>query len=306
MTGVQQLGASLSATITPVRKLAIEAIIGSPLAGNTPRELIIEIIQGHLRAGKDGKLKIWLGESTPEYQQTAGVPFPDNGMVADIRNFSGSVLEPALAWAASIAEDWNCSDNASPTCDLTWTEFNGTDWAIVSNQAAASTTSGQDEARAGTSLDGENHWSQATIVSVSSDASGTSRCGPIARKEANSTRTYVTLSAIHNSGVFTSYSMDKRVAGTLSVITSNATDPVAGEVARIYADGTSYSGYVDGVLRIGPTTDVEAGLATGSNLQGGIYYSWNGTGSMACTLDDFSAQDITASTGRNRGSMWFN
>ena len=68
MTGVQQLGAALNGTITPARKLALEAIIGSPLSGDTPRGLIVEIIQGHLRAGRDGKLKIWLGESTPEYE----------------------------------------------------------------------------------------------------------------------------------------------------------------------------------------------------------------------------------------------
>lgn len=313
--GINQLGGFLADTLTPVRRAVLQAVIGESISSSTLTDVIAEILISKarldgtrwkpLRAGKDGKYHIWLGERQEAWTQTAWL-YPyinDGGLVADASNAALSVIEPTLAWAASIAEDFNCANSASLTCDLTWTEFFGTEWEISANQARVTGLTGtvQKEARSDSALAGDAHWAQATLVELTADNSGTTRCGPIARKDNSSTRTFYSFVGSMNNSLYIDYETRKRVGGTLTAIATDTTDPVAGEVMRIYVDGSSISGYVNGVLRVGPTTDTSI---TG-NTYAGMAYSSNNPTTQSCILDDFSAQDIVASSGngpiRRRG-----
>lgn len=289
--GIIQLGDSLRASLTTQQKSALDTLLGRTLTATTIDQAIVEIVRDKIRAGKDGKLKIYLGDRVPMYQRTAWVPFEDHGLVADVTNYALHVIAPTLAWATAIAEDWNCSNSTTLTCDLTWTEFFGTEWAIVSNQVAVSGLTGviQKEARADSALAGDDHWAQATIVSATADSGGTVRCGPIARKANDATRTFYMFVPNMVNNAFTQYETARRSAGSLTSIATNATDPVAGEVVQIYVDGSDISGYVDGVLRVGPTTDANIS----GNTYTGIAYSSNNPTTQSCVLDDFSAEDIS-------------
>jgi hypothetical protein len=303
--GMVPLSKGLEEQFTAKSRTDVAGALKGDFSASAVPQLLNELLidTGKVRAGKDGKLKIYLGGAVPIYQRTAWVPFEDGGLVADATNYALGLIEPAVAWAASIAEDWNCSDNASMTCDLTWTEFFGTEWAIVSNRASISglTSVVQQEARADTTLSSDDHWAQATLISATSDGSGVVRCGPIARQDGSTTRTYYTFAAGHSSSVFTDYETRKRVSGSLTVISSNATDPVAGEVIRIYVDGSNISGYVNGALRVGPTTDTSI---TG-NTYTGVAYSSNNATTQSCVLDDFSAVDIAAPAApRRQQPIW--
>jgi hypothetical protein len=304
--GINQLASTFGDAVTAPRKAAIEAALGVTLTASNIIDVIAELLTTHARldgtrwkpllAGRDGKYKIWLGTTTPAWQQTSWLydewGIRDNGLVADASNYALEILQPALAWAASISEDFNCSDNASLTCDLTWTEFTGTDWAIASNQASVSGLTGvqQKEARADSTLDSDDHWAQATVGTFTSDNSGTVRCGPLARKANNGTRTFYSYVASQVNNAFTDTETRKRVAGSLTTLVTDTTDPVAGDVIRVYVDGSSVSGYVNGALRVGPTTDTDIT----SNTYTGIVYAANNNTTQSCTLDNFSAGDITA------------
>jgi hypothetical protein len=185
--GINQLASTFGETVSAPRKAAIESALGVTLTASNILDVIAELLTTHarldgsrwkpLRSGRDGKYKIYLGGQQAAWQQTAGLPFRDNGLFADIaipaattatlvasaitrvpaRVLAGAVTIALLIWppsvevahATSIAEDWNCADNASLTCDLTWTEFTGTEWAIASNQAVVTGLTGvqQKEAR---------------------------------------------------------------------------------------------------------------------------------------------------------------
>jgi hypothetical protein len=310
--GINQLASTFGDTVTAPRKAAIEAALGVTLTASNIIDVIAEVLTTHarldgtrwkpLRAGRDGKYKIWLGGGAAAWQQTAWLwdewRIRDNGLVADATNYGLEFLQPALAWATSIAEDWNCSDSADLTCDLTWTETSGTEWAITSNQVSVSGLTGVQTkaARADSTLAGDDHWAQVELVAATADNSGTVRCGPLARKANNATATFYLFVANHVNSAFTQYETAKRVSGTLTSLATDATDPVAGETMRVYIDGSSLSGYVNGVLRVGPTTDTDIT----ANTYTGIAYSSNNVTTQSCTLDNFSAADITAETGAAR------
>lgn len=307
--GINQLGGFLTDTLTPVRRAVLEAVIGESISASTLTDVIAEILITRaredgtrwkpLRAGKDGKYHIWLGTQQEAWTQTAWL-YPylhDGGLVADASNAVLETIEPALAWAASIAEDFNCANSSSLTCDLTWTEFFGTEWEISSNQARVTGLTGtvQKEARADSALAGDAHWAQVTIAAMTADNSGTTRCGPIARKDNTTTRTFYSFVGSMSNSLYVDYETRKRVGGTLTTIATDATDPVAGDVVRVYVDGSSISGYVNGVLRVGPTTDTSITTSTYT----GMTYSSNNATTQSCTLDNFSAQDIAAAASGN-------
>jgi hypothetical protein len=310
--GINQLASTFGDTVTAPRKAAIEAALGITLTASNILDVIAEVLTTHarldgtrwkpLRAGRDGKYKIYLGGQQAAWQQTAWLwdewRIRDNGLVADATNYGLEILEPALAWATAIAEDFNCSDSASLTCDLTWTETSGTEWAIASNQAVVTGLTGvqQKAARADSTLAGDDHWAQVELVAATADNSGTVRCGPLARKANNGTATFYSFLANHVNSAFTQYETAKRVSGTFTSLATDGTDPIAGQTMRAYIDGSSLSGYVNGVLRVGPTTDTDI---TG-NTYTGIAYSANNNTTQSCTLDNFSAGDIEAETGAAR------
>lgn len=302
VAGLVPLSKALNDPLTAKVRTDIVTALGKSISVSSTtvpgilKELLVD--SGKLVAGSDGKIQIYLGDQIPIYQKTGWVPFEDNGAVADLWNAQKRAVylayhytvEPIVAWATTLAtETWNCADNASLTCVLSWTEYNGTGWSIASSRAAVAVTGGND-ARADSALASADHWAQATLISENSDAGGTARCGPTIRKDNTATRTFYGAAAVHSAGAYSQYETILRSGGTLTTLASNGTDPVNNDVVRIYASGSNISTYVNGVLRIGPTTDA----TIASNMYAGISYTSNASAVFDCKLDDWSASDLTS------------
>lgn len=329
MTGVGQLGSSLLDNLTPARKTALEALLGKSVSASNVREVIIELLQSRLQAGRDGKLKIWLGEATPVYEQTAGIPFRDNGLFADtsfavvavatvtataITRVPARVLAALVAvvlsltnqpaWATTLttetftATDGNLDGCQARGCTHSHTEISGTPWTITSNQATASGNA-TGVSRMETPLDTVNHRASLTVVNVTTGGGGTNAtCSVLIRKENNATLTfYRNTAVIRNAGELNETQLSKVVAGTITVLDNNNTDWAANDVLFVSADGTTILGGTNNVLLLS-ITDVE--ITTGTYV--GLRY-FADTSSGACTVDNLGAQDI--STGRNRGVVLF-
>lgn len=294
-TGIIQIGASRGSALG-ARKAIIEAIIGRSLAANTVEGLVIEVLSSRLRAGRDGKLKIYLGQKAPLYQQTAWVPFRDNGLVADLGNAAMGLIEPTLAWAATYHDTFTGSDG-NLAGDLTWTEFLSTNWTRASNTALASgSTSGTAaEARADHDTDTDDQEVQATMAYTYVSA-GNFRCAVLGRKDSTNTRTFYQFGFQRDSGVDV-YRLLERNAGTATTLADSSGATSSSATIKLVIDGTSLSGYVGGVLTAGPVTDA----TISGNTRGGIAYV-GGDASDNCTADNFRVADAIA---RSRGgSRW--
>lgn len=288
MTGVQQLGSAKTERMTGARKAALGVLAGKGLVADTVDEAIYELLSSKLRAGRDGKLKIWLGESAPLVQQTAWVPFRDNGIVADLTHYAVEMLEPARAWAASHGPDtFTGSNNVTLLGDLTWTEYSDTLWGRTSNRAEATgASSPAAEARADHDAATDDHEVSADITYTW--GSGTQcRCGVIARKDSTSTRDFYQFGIQRDSGVDV-YRLLERNAGSATTLGDSAGATTTPVTLKVRVDGSSISGFVDGVLSVGPITDA---TITG-NTRGGLAYV-GGSGDT-CTADNWLIADYTA------------
>lgn len=88
----------------------------------------------------------------------------------DYRTFQfGLPDEPPLAHGTTITESFNTADSDTLGPDLTWTETAG-DLDIVSNVASLTTTLSDSFARAESDLAGGDHYTQASIVTLTQEA----------------------------------------------------------------------------------------------------------------------------------------
>lgn len=296
MTGVTQIGSSLSSSLG-ARKAALALVLQKALAANTVEELIVEFISPRLKAGRDGKLKIYLGEPTPMYQQTAGIPFRDNGLVADLRNYAAEMLEPAIAWATTLAlETFPTDGNLNGSTQVhAWTEFFGTALDVSSNKARGQ-GSATCEARADVDLATDDMEVYATITATVTGGSEI-RIGVIGRKDSTTTRDFYGAHGVYSATP--EYRLMKRVAGTNTTLGTNAQDPVDGDVVKLRSDGSSHSAYVNGVEIVSPVTDT---AVTGNTRAGIMYIGANA--SDVGTLDDWKAYDYPLPSSRIRGGLW--
>lgn len=306
LTGVEILGASLKGSLG-AKKSELDAKFKKTLKANTVEELIVEIIEPKLITGKDGKKKIYLGPGSPIYQQTAWVPFRDNGLVADLTNFAADLAEPALAWAATISDNFTAADgNLDGCCTSVWTEFSGTPWTIVSNQAKAAATSTTGVARnTANDFATTDHTATITVVSVATgDAiNGTNTtCALFIRKAADSTATfYRTTIQISDAGELNQTLLQKTLVGTTTTLGTDTSDWSANDTITISANGSTIEGQRSGGSLMSVT---DTSITTGNNY-GIRYFSDYTTGSPDCTLDTLTGSDI--STTRSRGNViWFN
>lgn len=308
MRGVTQLGASLTATLDSAKKTDLDTLAHKTIAALKVNELIVELLSPRLRAGRDGKLKIYLGGRTPIYQQTAGVPFPDHGLFADVALgvvYVASAVErytlgAVVAYAASVTEDFNCADHASIlTCDLTWTNVTGT-WQISSNQALRTAT-GTARIRADSPMDTDDFEVSVSLIDLTNTGAGTGLCAVMARKDSGATTTNYAFGANNDNGV-SGYQIDKVLAGTRTTLGTNTQDQVDNDLVLLRVDGSTISGLVNGT-EIVTVTDTDI---TG-NTYGGVYAT-SAASTFSCTWDNWAAADYTApaATGRNRGFLWFN
>lgn len=299
MTGVIQIGSSLSSALG-ARKGALASAIKQPVTANTVNDLLVELISTRLRPGKDGKLKIYLGHQTPEYQQTAGIPFRDNGLVADIRNYAADLLEPAIALATTLTlETFPTNGNLNGSTQVHgWTEFFGTAFDVISNKAQGDNTA-TTEARADVDLATDDMEVYATITGTVAGGSEV-RVGVIGRKDSTTTRSFYAAHGVYSATP--EYRLIKRVTGTSTTLGTNAQDPVNGDVVKLRSDGSSHSLYVNGVELVTPVTDT----AITGNTRAGIMYIGANVSDSA-TLDDWKAYDYPLPSSRSRGgALWFN
>ncbi len=288
-TGVAELGSAKNERMTGPRKSALAALAKKGIAADTVDEAIGELLSSKLRAGRDGKVKIWLGEKEPLYQQTAWVPFRDYGYVADAWN----ALQPAVAWATTLAtETFTGSDGNlnGATFVHSWTEFNGTGWTVASNQAVSTTASS--EARANATLDTDDMEVSVTIVSTAvTSGTGNVEVGVLSRKANNATRTYYTCVAFEDqAGAHDTVELNKRFAGALTNLGTYGSGWSEGNIIKIRDDASdAHTCYLDNTQVIAPVTDVEI---TG-NTYAGLRYSLSATTATA-TVDNWGAGDYVA------------
>lgn len=290
--GIVRLGDALNEAMTPQRKAALEALIGQSISSTDVRDIIREVLIAKVRAGRDGKKKIWLGESEPLAQQTAWIPFNDNGYVADLWN----AMQAAEAWALTLAtETFTCADNASLTCVQIWNKFNGTAWAIGGNDADASGSTTA-EARIDSDLATDDFEVQATLTAIAS--ANEARCGVIGRKDSSTARTYTTVHTAYGTTAGTrEWRLGTRSAGTATTLGTNTQDPAVSDVMKLRSDGDSHSAYVNGIEIVAPTT---ASLGTGNTRVGIVFIGANAGDS--CSLDNVIAYDYPLRA--RGGSLW--
>lgn len=293
MNGVEQIGASLKSSLGG-RKGALDTTFKKTLRAANVEDLIIEVLSPKIRAGKDGKLKIYLGGRAPVYQQTAWVPFRDDGIVADLSHAALSVIEPTLAWAATYHDTFTGADG-NLAGDLTWTEYLDTVWARASNKASASgASSPAAEARADHDTDTDDQEVQADLA-YTYTSGGNLRCAVFGRKDSTTTRDYYQFGMQRDSGVDV-YRILERNAGAPTTLADSAGVTATSATIKLIVDGTSIAGYVGGVLTVGPVTDA----TISGNTRAGLAYV-GGSGD-SCTADNFRVADATA---RSRGgSRW--
>lgn len=292
MVGVAQLGASIQDHLDVGQKAVLNAIAGKTITATRIDDVIVELLAPALRAGPDGKLKIFLGGKTPIYQQTAWVPFRDGGLVADAVDLLRAATEPAIAWASTLAtETFNCADSASITCVHTWTEIAGTTWLIASNQAS-STGVQTAIARNDSSLSSTDTTAGVTLISeVNGGGSSSTSCGPYVRGANNGNETFYRHTAFSRAtGELKEVSLVKSVAGAATVLSTDTTDWANNDVLEVFASGSSISGARNSVT-INTATDVDITTGTYTGLR------YVGThASSNCTVDNFTAQDIATSS----------
>lgn len=299
MTGVIQIGSSLSSALG-ARKAALAVALKKPIVGATVNDLLVEFLSTRLKPGRDGKLKIYLGRQIPEYQQTAGIPFRDNGLVADLRNYAAEMLEPAIAWATTLSiETFPTNGNLNGSTQVhAWTEFNGTALDVSSNKARGQ-GSATVEARADVDLATDDMEVYATITATVTGGSEI-RIGVLGRKDSTTTRDFYAAHGVYSATP--EYRLIKRVAGASTTLGTNAQDPVDGDVVKLRSDGSSHSAYVNGVEIVAPVTDT---AITGNTRAGIMYIGANA--SDVGTLDDWQAYDYPLPSTRQRGgAIWFN
>lgn len=317
LTGVQRIGDSYLDTLTPARRTALETLIGRPLAGLTVQEVIIEILQARLKPGRDGKLKIFLGKGQPVYQQTAGIPFRDNGLFADVALGAvhiASLIEEytlgaTIAWATTLAtETFTAADGNLDTCACVHDLVEiGTDWTIASNRALGSGASGGggDFFYVNSTLATTNHSASFTVTAITT-ASGSTSVAPIVRKAANSQLTHYRNSAVlRTSGELSETALTRQVEGVGSTgLDSDTTDWAVNDVIGLSVDGTTVTGTVNGTIRT-QATDTDPALDPGvSTLTyvGARYFSDNAGNSAS--IDNLNAADNESSFGvlKKRGA----
>ena len=197
---------------------------------------------------------------------------------------------------AQVNDTFNRADgnlNGSTTSDAqaTWTEYLGTLWTVTTNRAQVegATAGAAEEARVELDLATDNHYAQIVATSLGSD---NFVIGTLCRKDSTTTRTFYGFRT-DKFGTSRTY-LFKLVSGTETQLGSDGTAAVANDTVRVEASGTSITGKVNGVARVGPVTD----SAISGNLRTGLHGYVGGT---TATGDNFEAADLAAAAAAPRG-----
>lgn len=165
-----------------------------------------------------------------------------------------------------------------------WTTITGEGSPQISTNRVRTTAVGTDsEARYSAVSFPNDQYSQVAIITSSSNSTG---AGAIARASNSANTWYGAYGKNLGSATLT---VVKCVAGAHSNLTSAGKTIASGDIVRIEASGTSISGYINGVLQSGPTTD--SAIASGD--AGVVVFADAGTTADA-ELDDWEGGDFTS------------
>ncbi len=212
------------------------------------------------------------------------------------RNFIPSDLpdEGKLPHATTITEDWDCADNISINCDLTWDETLDTDddWRIVSN-AIEDWTQVLDVSvnRAESNLSSDDHYAKFTTVAATA-VSGTqqSRHGPVARKDSTTTMTFYYMFVRWGEENITLYTS---ITGTSTALDTQTFTPSIPDELEIRANASAIDGRVNGSIIVSDTN-----MDITGNVRTGFYSHDIGSQTTQAILDDFEAADLAAAARR--------
>jgi hypothetical protein len=298
MTGVVVIGSTRKATLTSQTKSELLAATSKTIVGTTVEAAIKELVIPILPANpKSGSYDIYLGK-TQEPVKTAATWETDvryRGFMMASYLWGTALGKSAFssndAWATVLStETWNCADNASLTCVLTWNSISGTAFDIVSNTATAAGSATSINFADHTLASNDNEaW--ATVVNVTTGGSGTNTtCSVFTRNDGSAQTFYRQFVQINNSGELNATTLSKTVAGASTQLDTDTTNWVANDINLVSANGTTITGKVNGVAL---NTATDSAIASGTYA--GIRY-FSDSASGGCTLDNFGAQDITVAS----------
>ncbi len=212
----------------------------------------------------------------------------------------------APAWAVTITDDFNCTNNASLTCDLTWTEFSGTGYEIANNKAGAIGTGGNTGARAETTLTGVNQSVQTKLTGYTY-GTGSNAIGPICRKDSSTTTEFYAMRAVDVGGTAGTRFFDliKYGAGFSETnLDTDTQDPAINDVMKMTCQNSGgavvIKGYVNGI-EILSATDSSSPYTGAGYTYAGLHNYRDSDSSNDFTLDDFEAIDIASLDSENKG-----
>lgn len=171
----------------------------------------------------------------------------------------------------SFVDDFNRANGAP---GVNWVDATGL-WTIVSNQLSSGTAGGTIVIRAATAMATNDNSAQATIAST-----GAVSHGVWCRGNTGFTQGYLW----RNDG--TSWVLFSNVGGTFTSIGSFAGAAVAGDIAKVQAQGSTIKGFVNGVQRVSVT---DTAVATGTSV------GLRAESTNALRFDDFTGADVSAS-----------
>lgn len=149
-------------------------------------------------------------------------------------------------------------------------------WGITSNQAYNVSSTGNTGARADIDLASANHYAQIKINTVDNNP------GPCTRYSANANTFYAFIWRPSS----TQWQLFKNVAGSFTQLGTGGSSFGSG-LAKLISNGSSHTGYVDGVLNMASVTDTSI---TG-NLRTGMMGNRGAGGNI---YDNFIAGDVAS------------
>lgn len=266
----QYLGDAPDEVSAAVKSL-VENRLGITLEATRPRGIIAELLMVHGRTDGTRWKPLRPSRVRRQYEIHLGG-----------RDFW---TRPVLAGGATHTDSFTAGDSSTLSGDLTWNEYSASkEWAVASNRASMTGNGGWSRARADHDLDTDDHYAEATLVACTPGS--TAAVGVICRKDGTTTETFYGFWPITGGG--TGHRLRKFVTGTETVIEDIATTFSANEVAKVQADGSSITGWLDGVqVADGTDTDITGNLRTG-------IVAFSNAGGTSNLLDDFTAEDVLA------------
>lgn len=200
--------------------------------------------------------------------------------------------QPVIAGGVSISENWTCSDSASLTCQLTWTEVFSTGWNLTTNAAQADGPGGAhiESARAESDLataDQDVSVDAIRLVNTVSNSVG----GVAARFAAAAETLYSGFIWREFAAGRDRVTLRKTVTGTETDLAHSADQTITPpDRIRLTVSGSSLEAFLNGTSVVTATDTA----ITGNTRCGIVAYKSSYDAADSARLDDWSAADLAA------------